>query len=162
MSLKPVRPGETVLPFDPGAGDGPRVAFLGRIRSPWTDTNCPRNIGQARDTGQPAGIELDPRYAEGLTGLAAGRWIIVSYWMDRGRRDLIVQRPGHVDGPRGTFALRSPMRPNPIAMSTVRITGIDGVRIAIDAIDCFDGTPVVDIRPWLPTVDVPPGWTPED
>ena len=161
MSLKPIRPGETTLDFDPGERADVGLAFLGRIRSPWDAETAPKNIARARETGQPARIELDPAYREGLTGLAPDRWIIVTYWMDRGRRDLIVQRPGHVDGPRGTFALRSPMRPNLIAMSTVRITAIEDSTVHIDAIDCFDRTPVVDIRPWIPTVDVPPGWTPE-
>jgi len=152
-----VRPGETVLPFDPGEEAAAGLAFIGRVRSPWTDTaTCPKNIGRARDTGRAAHVDLDPRYAPGLTGLAVGQPIILIYWMDRGRRDLIVQRPGHADGPRGTFALRSPMRPNLLALSTVRITGIEGARIDIDAIDCLDGTPLVDIKPWLETVDLPP------
>ena len=153
-----IREGEERLPFDPAASDGPRVAFIGRIRSPWEKGTAPRNIGRARETGQGARIELEPGYARGLTGLKTGQPIIVMYWMDRGRRDLILQNPRHTDGPRGTFALRSPARPNPIAMSTVRITSLDldkGV-IGIDAIDCYDGTPVVDIKPWLETVDVPP------
>ena len=83
------------------------------------------------------------------------------YWVDRGERDLIVQTPAHADGPRGTFALRSPVRPNPIALATVLITGIDGAVVEIDAIDAFDGTPLLDIKPWIETVDVPPGWHPE-
>lgn len=153
-----IREGEERLPFDPAETDGPRVAFIGRIRSPWEKGTAPRNIGRARETGQGARIELEPGYAPGLTGLKPGQPIIVMYWMDRGRRDLIVQNPHHTDGTRGTFALRSPARPNPIAMSTVRITSLDmdkGV-IGIDAIDCYDGTPVVDIKPWLKTVDMPP------
>jgi tRNA-Thr(GGU) m(6)t(6)A37 methyltransferase TsaA len=153
------RDGEELLPFDPAEGDGPRVAFIGRVRSPWRpDGEHPKNIRKAREMGGAARIELDPAYAPGLKGLSAGQYVIVVYWMDRARRDIIVQRPRHVDGPRGTFALRSPVRPTPIAMSTVRITALDadaGV-VEIDAIDCFDGTPVVDIKPWLETVDMPP------
>ena len=78
--------------------------------------------------------------------------------MDKARRDLIVQAPRHADGLRGTFALRSPVRPNPVSMSAVRITALDmdaGV-LGIDATDAFDGTPVVDIKPMLDTVDIPP------
>ena len=162
MSLKPVRPGETLLEFDPADRAEVGLAFIGRIRSPWGLETCPKNIGRARETGQPARIELDPAYAEGLTGLSAGRHVIAVYWMHQGRRDLIVQRPGHVDGPRGTFALRSPMRPNNIAMSTVQITSIDGTTVHIDAIDCFDGTPLIDLHPWISAVDVPPDWTPPE
>jgi tRNA (Thr-GGU) A37 N-methylase len=67
-----------------------------------------------------------------------------------------VQVPRHADGPRGTFALRSPVRPNPIALATAVITSLDGATIGIDATDAFDGTPVLDIKPWIDTVDVPP------
>jgi tRNA (Thr-GGU) A37 N-methylase len=80
--------------------------------------------------------------------------------VDRGQRDLLVQSPRRADGPRGTFALRSPVRPNPIALATVVITGLDRNVVEIDAIDAFDGTPILDIKPWLSTVDVPPGWRP--
>jgi hypothetical protein len=67
-----------------------------------------------------------PDYAQaGLAALEVGQAIQVLYWVDRGQRDLIVQSPRHTDGPRGTFALRSPVRPNPIALGTVVITGLD-------------------------------------
>lgn len=157
-NLPEVREGEAVLDFDPGAMGDAQVAFIGKIRSPWTDrANCPRNITSARESGKGARIELAAGYAAGLAGLEAGRHLMVLYWMDRARRDLIVQNPRHADAPRGTFALRSPNRPNPIAMSAVTILSIDaemGV-IEIDAIDCLDGTPVVDIKPWLPGIDRP-------
>ncbi|MEM8582477.1 MAG: TrmO family methyltransferase, partial [Pseudomonadota bacterium] len=84
--------------------------------------------------------------------------IVLLYWMDQADRNIILQRPRHTDGPRGVFALRSPARPNPIAMCTVRITSLDAEagQIGIDAIDVFDGTPLVDLKPWLETVDIPP------
>ncbi len=154
------RIGEVRLPFDPADRVSAGVSFIGVIRSPWSPGDCPRNIGQARETGRGAQIDLDPDYAAGLRGLKTGQQIIVLYWMDRGQRDLIVQNPPHTDAPRGTFALRSPVRPNPISLAVVRITSLDGATIGIDAIDAFDGTPVLDIKPWLPGVDVPPGWRP--
>ncbi|WP_425092830.1 tRNA (N6-threonylcarbamoyladenosine(37)-N6)-methyltransferase TrmO [Tropicimonas sp. S265A] len=152
------RPGETVLPFDPANSADDTVAFIGTIRSPWGKEDCPKNIGRARETGQGAHIELTEGYGPGLQGLSVGQAIVLLYWMDRTRRDIIVQRPRHVDGPRGVFALRSPARPNPIAMCTVRITELDpeAGRIGIDAIDVYDGTPLVDLKPWLETVDIPP------
>ncbi len=156
---KPPRPGEIVLDRVPGTGDGPRIAFIGRIRTPWGPGDAPRNLRQARESGKPARILLEPDYAPGLLGLEVGQAIVVFYWMDRARRDLIRQNPRHTDGVRGTFALRSPVRPNPVSLATVRITGLDAEagEIEIDAIDCFDDTPLVDIKPWLPTIDVPPG-----
>jgi tRNA (Thr-GGU) A37 N-methylase len=152
-----IREGEETLPFDPGARADASMAFIGRLRTPWTPEDCPKNIRQARERGGAGHIELAPGYAAGLTGLAVGQWIVVLVWAE-GRRDLILQSPAHTDGPRGTFALRSPRRPNPILSSTVRITEIDTARarIGIDATDAFDGSAVLDIKPWIETVDMPP------
>ncbi len=152
------REGEDALPFDPAeVADGPRVAFIGYIRSPWKKGDAPGNIKSARASGEAARIELEPDYTRGLKGLEVGRDVIVAYWMHDARRDLIVQHPRHSDVPRGVFSIRSPNRPNPIALSTVRITSLDhatGV-VGIDAIDAFDMTPVVDIKPWAQTIDIP-------
>jgi tRNA-Thr(GGU) m(6)t(6)A37 methyltransferase TsaA len=152
------RPGEVSLGFDPGARAQAGLCFIGHIRSPWSRGTAPRNLRAARDTRQGARIELLPDYAPGLSGLAVGQAIQVLYWVDGGRRDLIVQVPRHADGPRGVFALRSPVRPNPLALGTVVITALDAAAgvIGIDATDAFDGTPVLDIKPWIETVDVPP------
>lgn len=153
-----VRAGEKTLPFDPGAREDAALAFIGVIRSPWTPADCPKNIRAARAQGKPARIELRDGYAPGLTGLAVGEPIVLLYWAGDGRRDLILQAPGHTDGPRGTFALRSPRRPNPVIVSTVIVTSLDAAAgvIGIDAIDAHDGTPVIDIKPWIETVDLPP------
>ncbi|WP_198666027.1 TrmO family methyltransferase [Tropicimonas sp. IMCC34043] len=152
-----IREGEETLDFAPAQDAS--VTFIGRIRSPWGPGNCPRNIAGAREDGRGATIELAPGYVRGLGGLAVGQGLLVLYWMNHARRDLIVQAPGHVSAPRGTFALRSPNRPNPITLSAVTITAIDAAagRVEIDAIDCFDGTPVVDLKPWLPGIDIPAG-----
>ncbi len=154
-----IREGEIQLDFDPAQQTEEGVAFIGHIRSDWSRGNSPRNLTPARESGGGnARIELKPGYAAGLRGLEVGRRIWVLYWMDRGRRDLIIQAPGHTPEPRGVFSLRSPVRPNPIAMAAVIITSIDhdsGV-IGIDATDAFDRTPVVDIKPWIAAIDVPP------
>ncbi|TDK46733.1 SAM-dependent methyltransferase [Antarcticimicrobium luteum] len=155
-----IREGEVQLDFDPGDRAQAGVAFIGHIRSDWARGDAPRNLTQARASGGGnARIELDPVYARGLAGLEEGQAIWVLYWMDRGRRDLIVQAPHHRPDPRGVFSLRSPVRPNPIAMAVVRITTLDAVRgvIGIDATDAFDMTPVVDIKPWHDGIDIPPG-----
>jgi tRNA-Thr(GGU) m(6)t(6)A37 methyltransferase TsaA len=157
------REGEVALPFDPADRIEAGLCFIGHIRSSWGPGTAPRNLRTARESGKDARIELRPGYAAGLQGLEVGRAIQVLYWVDRGMRDLIVQAPRHADGPKGTFALRSPVRPNPIALGTVVITSLDpaaGV-IGIDATDAWDGTPVLDIKPWIDRVDVPPGWRPE-
>ena len=158
MSEEDIRPGEiaAALPekFDAG------VYFIGRIRTPWTRRDeCPKN---ARGSDAVCTIELDPRYAAALEGVAACTHLVILYFMDRARRDLLVQAPRHGER-RGTFALRSPVRPNPIAMSVVRLVGIDGTRLAVVGLDCLDGTPLVDIKPYFASVDSVPeadvGWS---
>lgn len=154
-----VRPGETLLDFDPADRPDAGVVFIGRVRSPWAQGACPKNIARARERGLGATVEIAAPYRAALTGLTVGRPVMLLYWMAGARRDLLIQRPGHADGPRGTFSLRSPARPNPIALSAVTITALDidaGI-VGIDAIDCHDGTPVVDLKPWIETVDTPPG-----
>ncbi|GHE01667.1 hypothetical protein U879_16480 [Defluviimonas sp. 20V17] len=159
MSDYTTREGEVELGFDPGAAPDVGLTFIGRLRSPWQRGDCPRNLARARERGGDFRVEVDAPYRAGLTGLVPGSKVILLYWMDRARRDLIVQRPGHADQLRGTFTLRSPVRPNPISLGAVTVVAIDaesGV-LVVDALDCFDGTPLVDIKPWLEPVDIPPG-----
>lgn len=156
MAEMDARPGEVRLPFDPATQVDATITFIGRIRSPWSDpATCPKNLRQARERGGGGTLELAPGYEGGLQGLAPGDTIIALYWMDRSRRDLLVQAPRHREGTAGVFALRSPVRPNPIALATVRIEAIDQAAgtVRIDAIDCLDGTPLLDIKPWIATVD---------
>jgi tRNA-Thr(GGU) m(6)t(6)A37 methyltransferase TsaA len=161
MKDSDVRPGEIRATIDPEtiAADA-GVVFIGRVRSPWRERReCPRNISAARERSQPADLEIDAPWRPGLAGLASGDRLIVLYWMNHARRDLIVQAPRHRPDPAGVFALRSPARPNPIALATVKVLAIDHAegRITIDAIDCLDGTPLVDIKPWREAMDVPAG-----
>lgn len=158
------RPGDVRLSFPVGTGAGDAaLVFVGRIRSPWPDRDsCPKNLREARQRGQEAMAELDPPWRPGLEGLAGVSHIVLLYWMHDAPRDLIVQAPRHRPQPAGVFALRSPARPNPIAIAVVRLLELDMAagRLRIDAIDCVDGTALLDIKPWLPGVDVPPGWQP--
>jgi tRNA-Thr(GGU) m(6)t(6)A37 methyltransferase TsaA len=146
-----IRPGEiaVTLPetFDAG------VYFIGRIRTPWTRRDdCPKN---ARGSDAECTIELDPRYAAALDGVATCTHIVVLYFMDQARRDLLVQAPRHGER-RGTFALRSPVRPNPIAMSVARLVRVEGTRLTVVGLDCLDGTPLIDIKPYFASVDAVP------
>ncbi|MGP9819619.1 tRNA (N6-threonylcarbamoyladenosine(37)-N6)-methyltransferase TrmO [Salinarimonas sp. NSM] len=136
------------------------VYFIGRIRTPWTRReDCPKNPA-ASDA--PCTIALDPGFAAGLAELDTFSHLIVLYWMDRAARDLVVQRPRSHGAPRGVFALRSPARPNPIALSCVRLERIDGADLHVRGLDCVDGTPLIDIKPYLPSIDSHPdasfGW----
>jgi len=77
----------------------------------------------------------------------------VLYWMDKARRDLVLQAPRHYATQRGTFALRSPVRPNPIAASVVELVKVDGTRLTVRGLDCLDGTPLLDIKPYFASTD---------
>ncbi len=135
------------------------VSFIGQIESPWRLEDCPKNLRQARARGHhPAHLQISAALRPALEGLAVGDAIVLLYWMAQAPRDLLRQTPRHRPEGRGTFALRSPARPNPIGMGVVRIEAIDPAagRIRVDAIDAIDGTPLVDIKPWLPSVDQPP------
>jgi len=125
--------------------------FIGRIRTPWkTRDECPKN---ARESDAVCTIEVDPRWAAVLTGVESCTHLVVLYWMNRSRRDLVLQVPRHYGVGRGTFALRSPARPNPIAMSVVRLVGIDGTKLSVVGLDCLDDTPLIDIKPYFASTD---------
>jgi tRNA-Thr(GGU) m(6)t(6)A37 methyltransferase TsaA len=145
-----IRSGEVAIDL-PEAFDA-SVYFIGRIRTPFKRReDCPRNTAASDAVGR---VELDPRYAAGLKDLELYSHAILLYWMDHARRDLIKQVPAHLKGhPRGTFALRSPVRPNPIALAVVEIVGIEGTTVTVRTVDCLDGTPLIDIKPYFASTD---------
>jgi hypothetical protein len=106
-SKSDIRPGEVTLDRDLVPQGDMTLKAIGRIRSPWSKGNCPKNLREARAQRGGFSIEIDAPFRPGLAGLTAGGAIVVLYWMDAARRDLIVQSPAHRDGPVGTFALRS-------------------------------------------------------
>jgi len=153
-----IRPGEIMvdLPAAPDAG----VYFIGRVRTPWTQRkDCPKN---GRESTAVCTVELDPHFAPGLKDVETCSHLVLLYWMDKAPRNLLVQTPSHYGTQRGTFALRSPARPNPIALSVVRLLGIDGNRLSVTGLDCLDGTPLLDIKPYFASTDSAPeasvGW----
>ncbi len=157
MSRGDIRDGEVALPFDPAltAGDA-KLVFIGRISSPWSDrASCPHNLREALERGGGGTAVLDTPFRAGLAGLEGATHLVLLYWLDRARRDVIVQRPRRSDKTSGVFALRSPVRPNPIGMAVVRVMGIDigAGRIELEAIDCLDGTPLVDVKPYIAAID---------
>ena len=156
-----IRDGEVAvpLPAEPDAS----LYFIGRIRTPWKDRkDCPKNAREARESGTLCSVELDPRWAPALQGVETCTHLILLYWMDRSRRDLAVQVPGHYGTGRGTFALRSPVRPNPIAVSVVKLVKVEGSTLSVVGVDCLDGTPLLDIKPYFASGDSSPdavvGW----
>ncbi len=150
--LNAARPGEVKIDL-PGSFDA-SIYFIGRIRTPFkTRNDCPKNISQSTAEGR---VEIDPRYAGGLADLSLYSHVWLMYWMDQARRDLIQQVPAHLERPRGTFALRSPVRPNPIAMAAVELLGVEGTTVRVRNVDCIDGTPLVDIKPYFASIDSVP------
>jgi tRNA-Thr(GGU) m(6)t(6)A37 methyltransferase TsaA len=144
-----IRPGETAVSL-PDAYDA-GIYFIGRIHTPFkTRDDCPKNSAQSNAVGR---VELDPRYVLGVKDLEQYSHVHLLYWMHEARRDLIQQVPAHLGRPRGTFALRSPVRPNPIALATVELISIDGANLVVRNVDCLDGTPLVDIKPYFASVD---------
>jgi tRNA-Thr(GGU) m(6)t(6)A37 methyltransferase TsaA len=134
--------------------------YIGRIRTPWERRqDCPKN---ARQSDAVCTVELDPRWVEGLKGLESVSHVLLLYWMDQARRDLAVQSPRHHTERRGTFAIRSPARPNPIAVSVARLVRIDGNALSVVGLDCLDNTPLIDIKPYFASTDSIPdalvGW----
>jgi tRNA (adenine37-N6)-methyltransferase len=79
--------------------------------------------------------------------LAQYERIEVIYWLHLSRRDLVLQSPANDGTPRGTFSLRSPVRPTPIGTSIARLVGIEGAAVLVRGLDCLDGTPLLDIKP---------------
>lgn len=144
-----IREGEQVVELPQGFDAS--LYYIGRIHTPWKRReDCPRN---ARGSDAVCTIELDPRWVPGLKGVETCSHIVVLYWMDQARRDLVLQKPRHYDEQRGTFALRSPARPNPIALSVARLLKVEGARLDVVGLDCLDGTPLLDIKPYFASTD---------
>ena len=144
-----IRDGEVAvdLPAKTDAG----LYFIGRIRTPWARReDCPKNSGESQAV---CTIEVGARYAEGLRDIETVSHLIVLYFMDEAPRDILLQAPNHYKKPHGAFALRSPARPNPIAHSVVRLLRVDGTRLEVIGLDCRDGTPLLDIKPYFASID---------
>ncbi|HEY6831874.1 MAG TPA: tRNA (N6-threonylcarbamoyladenosine(37)-N6)-methyltransferase TrmO [Pseudolabrys sp.] len=121
------------------------LVFIGRIHSPWTSRmDCPR---QGRSDGPVCRIEVFEPWAEALEGIADFERIEVLYWLHRSRRDLVRQSPADDGATRGTFALRSPVRPNPIGTSIAKLVRVEGSTLFVQGLDCLDGTPLLDLKP---------------
>src|SRR6185312_12970934 len=147
-----IRPGEVqvALPEQIDAA----LYFIGRIRTPWKSRKeCPKNARESRESGVVCTIEVDPRWQLALPGVETCSHLIVLYWMDRARRDLVVQVPKQYGSGKPTFSLRSPVRPNPVALAVVELKKVEGNRLEVVGVDCLDGTPLIDIKPYFSSTD---------
>ena len=129
------------LPRTTNAG----LYFIGRIRTPWSSRmETPR---QGRHDGPICRLEVFEPFVPAIKGVDFYSNLEVLYWLDKSRRDIILQSPKNNEKTRGTFSLRSPVRPNPIGTSIVKLVGIEGNVVLVRGLDCLDETPLLDIKP---------------
>ncbi len=114
-------------------------------------------------------LVINPKYRPGLLGLDQWSHVHVLWWLDRNdtpqRRSILQVHPrGNKDNPlTGVFACRAPVRPNPVALTVCQVLAVEDHVIEIAEIDAFDGTPIVDLKPFVPAMDCPhnvrvPAW----
>jgi tRNA-Thr(GGU) m(6)t(6)A37 methyltransferase TsaA len=138
-----IRAGEVAT--DPPAATDAGLVFIGRIRTPWTDRMmCPR---QGRLDGPLCRIEIFPPWRAALDGIGQYERLEVLYWLHLSRRDLVRQSPANDGRTRGTFSLRTPVRPNPIGSSIVQLVKVEDDGLVVRGLDCLDGTPLLDVKP---------------
>jgi tRNA-Thr(GGU) m(6)t(6)A37 methyltransferase TsaA len=118
-------------------------------------------VGRIEKTDRKVRIRLEPKYEAGLLGLEGWSHVWVMYWFDRNdtpekRSTLQVHPRGNPANPlTGVFATRSPVRPNLIALSLCRVVSVEQNLVEVEGIDAFDGTPVLDLKPFIPGPDTP-------
>jgi tRNA (adenine37-N6)-methyltransferase len=139
-------------------GDAPSglapVTFrpIGIVRSPFTEIEG-MPIQASAAAGATGSIELDPAFAEGLADLEGFSDLVLLYHLHRVRAPKLTVTPFLDPQPHGIFATRSPARPNAIGMSTVRLLAIRGTTLEIADLDILDGTPLLDMKPYVPAFD---------
>ncbi len=130
---------------EPPAATDAGLVFIGRIRTPWTSRlTCPR---QGRPDGPLCTIELFEPWVAAIDGIEAFERLEVLYWLHESRRDLVRQSPANNGETYGTFALRTPVRPNPIGTSIAHFVSREGSVLLVRGLDCLDGTPLLDLKP---------------
>ncbi|CAN5301040.1 tRNA (N6-threonylcarbamoyladenosine(37)-N6)-methyltransferase TrmO [soil metagenome] len=138
-----IRNGETAVDAPKPTNAG--LVFIGRIRTPWTSRlETPR---QGRHDGPVCRLEIFEPWVPALQGLDLYKHLEVIYWLHLSRRDLVLQSPKNDGIARGTFSLRSPVRPNPLGTSMVKLVGVEGSTVFVRGLDCLDETPLLDIKP---------------
>ncbi|HVH47769.1 MAG TPA: tRNA (N6-threonylcarbamoyladenosine(37)-N6)-methyltransferase TrmO [Labilithrix sp.] len=134
------------------------IAF---VRSPFNEkVEAPRQAPLA--VGVSGTVEVLREYQDALSDLEGFERVWLLFWFDRAQGWRPKVLPPRSDEKRGLFATRSPHRPNPIGMSAVRLERVDGLVIHVRELDLVDGTPVLDIKPYVPYADAFPesgtGW----
>ena len=134
---------------------------IGHISSPFKDLEG-MPIQSASKTSGPGRVEIFPEYQDGLKDLDGFSHIILLYHMHVAREQSLTVTPFLDTSPRGIFSTRAPARPNPIGLSIVKLIRIEGGILYVDDLDVLDGTPLLDLKPYVPEFDHRPdariGW----
>jgi len=140
-----------------------RVRPIGTVRSPFTETGqIPRGPGARHDA--EGLLELLPELEAGLTDIDGFSHLYVLWVFDRAEGFDLLAQPPLDDRPHGVFATRSPRRPNPLGLTVVRLLRRDGARLHVRGVDMLDGSPILDIKPYLSSVppeEIRRGWIAE-
>jgi tRNA-Thr(GGU) m(6)t(6)A37 methyltransferase TsaA len=110
-------------------------------------------LQSAAAADEPGRIEIEPELADGLRDLDGFSHVFVVSHLDRGDPGGLVVVPFLDDTPRGVFATRSPRHPNPIGLTVVRLASVAGATLHVLGLDLLDGTPVLDVKPYVPEFD---------
>lgn len=125
---------------------------IGIIHTPFT-TTAGMPIQPRRAEGIPGRIEVFPEFSPGLQDLDGFSHIILIYHFDRAAAAKLRVVPFMDTMERGVFATRAPVRPNPIGLSIVRLRAVAGASLEIENVDILDGTPLLDLKPYVPDFD---------
>ena len=136
---------------------------IGHVRTPFKETShIPKGLGaEHRAEGV---LDINPAFEAGLADIEGFSHLYVLWVFDRVERAELTAWPPSDDRPHGVFATRSPQRPNPIGLTVVELIGRDGCHLHVTGVDMLDGTPILDIKPYLSSI--PPeklrrGWLAE-
>ena len=124
---------------------------IGVVRSPFASTSeIPKGLGAKHE--MEGTIEIRPELEKGLQDIEGFSHLYVIWIFDRAEAADLVAWPPSDTRPHGVFATRSPQRPNPIGLTVVELLGRDGPRLRVRGVDMLDGTPVVDLKPYLSSI----------
>lgn len=124
---------------------------IGLVSSPFKDTSAvPKGLGAKHEA--EGVLRILPEFAPGLTDIEGFSHLIVLWEFDRSRDFELLGTPPSDNRPHGVFATRSPRRPNPIGLTVVELLQREGVSLRVRGVDMLDGTPILDIKPYLSNV----------
>ncbi len=124
---------------------------IGYVRSPFEATKeIPKGLGAKHEA--EGTLEILPEFAPGLQDIEGFSHLYVIWTFDRADGFDLVANPPTDDRPHGVFATRSPRRPNPIGLTVVELLGRDGPVLRVRGVDMLDGTPILDIKPYLSSI----------